>query len=120
MFYSPSLYNYGYQQPQRVVPQQYQQQYQQPQMSPPTVHADIIQVDSPEAVKGFQIAPGTSQMFITRDETMILVKSDTGIDTFVKRPPEPEKPPFDTSSFVTKEELEQRLSSLFPKKEVNE
>ena len=100
------------------VKYQYQQpQYQQPQMTPPTIHAEIIQVDSEDVVDRYPMNAGASQMFMTRDEQHIIVKTmyangQFDKSYFDKRPPAPPEPRFDPSVYVTKEELESRLSAL--------
>lgn len=107
--YQPSIPFYPpFQQPQQ--PQQPQQQT----MSPPTVHADIIQVSSEQIAEGWQVAAGTSQMFIAQDDSAIYVKTAFAngghqLDVFIKRPP---APAVDLNSFVTWDKLEERLKAL--------
>ena len=118
----------GYQPAQIYYPQPYQQSVQQVQqapqmpvqqqtMTPPTIHAEIIQVENEDAVSRFPLAAGTSQMFITRDDSMIIVKTmyangQYNIDVFVKRPQKPKQPEIDTSVYVTREEFESRLKAI--------
>ena len=103
---------YPYQQP----TQQLQQPLQQ-NLTPPTIYANIIQIDDEAAVDRFPLAAGVSQMFITKAEDKIIIKTmgQTGampLKVFVERPPEPPKPEFDPNNYVTREELEKRLESF--------
>lgn len=106
---------YQYQQPQ---PQQQAQQT----MTPPIVHADIVQVSSEQEGLNYPVAAGASQMMILKDESAIFVKTafangQSNMDVYVKRPPQPAEKPVDFSLYVTREELETRLAALStPKK----
>ena len=102
--------------------QQYQAQ-QQPQqqqaqgMTPPTVHADIIQIASEQEGMNFPVAAGASQMMILKDESAIMVKTafangQTTLAIYDKRPPAPAEKPIDLTLYVTREELESRLAAL--------
>ena len=109
-------------QPQYVAPQ-YQQPYggyqtQQPQqmMTPPTIRAEIIQIDGEAAVERYPLPAGVSQMFITRAEDKIIVKTmaqdgPLPLVVYTKRPPEPPKPELDLSRFITREEAETLISA---------
>ena len=87
---------------------------QNPQMSLPTVHADILQVADEEAMEKQPVDAGTSQMMITKDETVIGVKSvlangESTMDIYrkqprVQKPAEPE--------YITREEFEQRMAEM--------
>lgn len=105
-----------WQQPVQTV-QQTAPQPQQPApaatMTPPTIHAEIIQVSSGEQgekeAAQYPLGAGQSQMFITRDETVIYIKTATAngytLDIFDKRPPAPTPPPFDPTAYVRIEDL---------------
>lgn len=110
-----------YQQP--YQPPQYQQlQQQSPQgMTPPTVHADIYQVGSEQEAANFPVAAGASQMMVAKDDSAIYVKTayangQSNLDVYVKRPPAPPEKPVDLTAYVTREELEQRLAALAPRR----
>jgi len=108
--YQPAQLYYPYAQPVQPQPQQ-------AGMTPPTVHADIVQVDGEQAAMAYPVAAGASQMMISKDETMIFVKTATAtgqssVDVFVKRPPAPPKPEVDMSLYITRDELEKRLADL--------
>lgn len=111
--------------------QQIQQPQQMPQapsmpgqpaqsMTPPTIHAEIVQVDSEQAAAQYPVGAGASQMMIAKDDSAIFVKTagtnGTTLDVFVKRPPAPPEPQFDPAAYVTREELETRLAAILPAK----
>ena len=109
----PATYQqyYPYQQTQPTL-----QTYQQ-NMTPPTIHADLIQIDDEAAVDRFPLAAGVSQMFMTKDETKIIIKTmgQSGplpLRVFEERPPEPPKPEFNPEMYVTKDEFEKRLANF--------
>lgn len=114
----------GYYQP-IVQPQQVPQigqpaQSAQPQMmTPPTIHADIIQVSSIDQVKDASVGAGMSQMFMTQDEKTIIVKSASSngytLDIYDKRPPTPPAPTFDPKAYVRKDEIEDLIVAFMSK-----
>lgn len=86
-------------------------------MTPPTVHAEIIQVKSVEEVDGFPVNVGTTQMFQLADDSAILTKTvyangQYNVDIYAKQAKKPVAPLFDPSAFVTRDELEERLAGL--------
>ena len=114
--YQPTMT--GYQMPQGQPPQQMMQQpgpaAQNPQMTLPTVHADILQVADEEAMEKQPVDAGTSQMMITKDETVIGVKSvlangESTLDIYRKQPraQKAEEP-----EYVTRAEFEQRIAEM--------
>lgn len=113
--------------PYQQMPQQVQQ-VQQPQQSftPPTIHADIVQVDGEQAAVNFPVGAGASQMMIAKDDSAIFIKSampngQTTLDVFIKRPPAPPKQEPDLSNYVTWDKLKEYLAGLSKKaKEVSE
>ena len=108
---------------QQYFPQYQQSQFQQPQqqvqpqmqmMTPPTIRAEIVQVGSRAEAENFPVGAGQTQMMIAKDDSAIFIKTafangQANLDEYVKKPPEPEKPPVD---YVTREEFEQRISAL--------
>ena len=101
-----------------------QQQFNQPQqtqMTMPTIHADIIQVAGREDVDRYSIGAGNSQMFITRDDSTIYVKSGTAngftLDIYDKRPPASPAPVIDPQTYVTREEFEALRGAILAAKE---
>jgi hypothetical protein len=97
----------------RAYGQQNQQQGQQQgqMMTPPTIDAKIIQVDNIEAIDRFPMAAGTSQMYMTKDEQNIVVRSmyangQHNDDIYDKRPPAPPAPTLNPADYVRKDELE--------------
>lgn len=129
---------------QPMYPQYQMPQYQQLQgtqmspangtmqtMTPPMVHADIIQVASEAEAQNYPVALGASQMMVAKDDSAIYVKTafangQSNLDVFVKRPPAPPEKPVDMGLYVTRDEFEQRIAALSApakrntKKEVDE
>lgn len=129
---------------QQMYPQYQMPQYQQLQgtqmspangtmqtMTPPMVHADIIQVSSEAEAQNYPVALGASQMMVAKDDSAIYVKTafangQSNLDVFVKRPPAPPEKPVDMGLYVTRDEFEQRIAALSApvkrntKKEVDE
>lgn len=110
--YQPFGYNYQqYQQPMQNQPQQQQM------MTPPTIRAEIVQVDDEISAENYPVGAGSSQMMIKKDDSEIYVKTvlannQAVLDVFVKRPKTPPKPAFDPDRYVTREELEKRLQAI--------
>lgn len=73
-------------------------------MTPPTIHAEIVQVDGEQAAAQYPVGAGASQMMMARDDSAIFVKTATAngytLDVFVKRPPAPEPAPFNPAEYV--------------------
>lgn len=127
----PATYPQMYPQFQPIYQPQYQsqqmgqmQQAQMPganqqaqTMTPPTIRAEIIQIDDEAAVDRFPLAAGTSQMFITRAEDKIIIKTmgQSGpmpLDVYEKRPPAPPAPVFDPTEYVRKDEMETLIKEM--------
>jgi len=97
-----------YQMPQMAQPQMPQQ------MSQPTIHADIIQVASEQDVQNANVAAGTSQIFMAKDDSTFWVKTaypngQSKVDAWDRRPP---APPAKQPDYVTREELDARLAEI--------
>lgn len=117
-----AFYNSGFPATYQPLYQQYQQpvmpQQMQPtqmsganqMMTPPTIRAEIVQVESEEAAGAFPVAAGASQMMIARDDSAIFIKSANAngftLDVYVKRPPAPPTPKFDPAEYVRRDEVE--------------
>ena len=73
-------------------------------MTPPTIHAEIVQVDGEAAAAQYPVGAGMSQMMMAKDETAIFVKTATAngctLDVFEKRPPAPQAAPFNPAEYV--------------------
>lgn len=117
--YNP--YMQGYQpmqqpmQQQAVQPPQPQQTAPQT-MTPPTIHAEIVQVDGEQAASQYPVGAGASQMMMARDESAIFVKTATPngqytLDVFVKRPPAPEAAPFNPAEYVRLDALPELVAA---------
>lgn len=99
----------GFQQPINV-----QQQTQQQMMTPPTIHAEIVQISDKNEAANFPVGAGQAQMMITRDDSSIFVKTafangQSNLVEYVKKVPEP---PISTPDYVTREEFERRIAEL--------
>jgi len=86
-------------------------------MTPPTIRAEIVQVDSEEAASNYPVGAGASQMMIAKDDSAIYVKTalangQATLDVFVKRPRTPQKPSVNLDDYVTRAELESRLEAI--------
>lgn len=106
MPYNPYYYN----------PYQYQQPQQPQTFTPPTIHAEIVQVDDVTAANNYPVGAGQSQMMIARDDSAIFIKSaaangQTSLAVY-RREKEQPKPEINLSNYVTREEFEQRLSAI--------
>lgn len=106
---------YGQQMTQAAYQQPGMQQQAAPQMTPPTIRAEIVQVDGEDAANAFPVGAGTSQMMISRDETEIYIKSATAngqtvLDVYRKRPPAPPAPKFDPAEYMRKDDAQKWIT----------
>ena len=102
--YAQQMAQTGFQQPSA-------QQQPAQMLTPPTIRAEIVQVEDEKAASNFPVGAGASQMMIARDESAIFIKSamangQTTLDVYEKRAPEPPAPPFDPGEYVRKDEIE--------------
>ena len=107
--YAQQMAQTGFQQPTA-------QQQPSQMMTPPTIRAEIVQVEDEKAASNFPVGAGASQMMIARDDSAIFIKSamangQTTLDVFEKRPPAPPAPTFDPDQYVRKDELEMLVSA---------
>lgn len=133
--YLQSAYPQAYQSPQYQTPypmqtttpypQQVQQQIQQaqapPSMTPPTIHAEIIQAKSMDEIEKFPVNAGTSQLFQLSDDSAFVIKSvypngQFDIEIYAKQPKKPAPPPIDTARFVTWDALGDALEEWAEKR----
>lgn len=108
---------------------QFQQNFQQPvqnqqfqpaqqSLTPPTIHAEIIQIDGGrKEVESYPVNAGCSQMFIAKDEQTIFIKSVLAngqytIDEYQKKEPEPEQEINPLENYVTIDMLNSRLQEI--------
>lgn len=88
---------------------------QRPPLTPPTIRAEIVQVENLGAIDRYPMGAGTSQMFMTRDEKNIVVRSmyangQHTDDIYDRRPPEPPAPTINPAEYVRKDELSALIS----------
>ena len=104
----------AYQQPQAQI-QQPQQTAQQ--LTPPTIHADIVQIDDVSAADKFPVGAGQSQMLMTRDDSAIIIKSVLAngqytLTVYERQTKKPQKPEINLSDYITREEFERRITEI--------
>lgn len=113
--FNPYGYGYPYQQ------NGYQGLTQPTQPAPfsqPTIHAEIVQINGDiEEAENYPVPTGGTQMMINKAEDKIFIKTvyannQRNVDVFVKQAPQPTQPQVNLEDFVTKEELERRLSEI--------
>lgn len=119
----------GYQPAQIYYPQQFQPQMpmqgQNPQpqapqqpLTPPTIHADIIQVDNEQVAESHPLSAGSSQMMIAKDDSAIFIKTmypngQYKLDVYTRRPESSRSSgPKDSDLYVTREEFEKRIKEI--------
>lgn len=84
-------------------------------MTPPTIHAEIVQIADRAEALNFPVGAGQAQMMIAKDDSAIFVKTafangQSNLVEYVKKAPEPQTPPDD---YVTREEFERRLAEIY-------
>lgn len=105
-------------------PYQYPQQYQQYNsptqmsgtsqlMSPPTIHAEIVQVSGKDEAVNWPVGAGQSQMMMVRDDSAIYIKTvyangQVGLIEYLRTQSKADPAP----DYVTREELEERLAEI--------
>lgn len=94
-------------------------QYQQ-SMTPPTIHAEIIQANKNEAMN-FPVGLGQTQMFMAKDDSAIYIKSvfSNGQSSFTEYERKKEEPAKSQENYITREEFEERINELFPQKKTS-
>lgn len=87
-------------------------------LKPVTIQAEIIQFTDPAEVLNYQMSPGSSQMFMSKDEMLIIIREQGqngySLKHYPMRQPEPPAPAIDPAQFVTWDRLEERLAQLAP------
>lgn len=90
------------------------QQAQPQMMTPPTIHAEIVQVSNRQEALNFPVGAGQAQMMITKDDSSIFVKTafangQSNLVEYTRKVPEPEGL---SADYITREEFERRLAEL--------
>lgn len=110
--YNPSYFPQSY-----INPYQQQAQTQTTQMTPPTIHAEIIQVDSEKDAKEYPVAAGSTQMMMSKDDEHIYIKTAyaNAPAQFIayNKAEQAEEKEIDYKNFITREEFEKRLDEFF-------
>lgn len=94
------------------------------QVSMPTMQVNLIQVEGDDFVTQFPLAPGTSQMFIKRDDTRLYIKSvsNSGEATTVfydRQPPAPTKKDFNPDEYVRRDEIGSIVKAAIESQNIN-
>lgn len=102
--------------------QNYQQPVQQTQQQNqaytlPTIHAEIVQIDDEQTARNFNVAAGSSQMMIAKDDSAIFVKTaypngESKLDVYEKRAVQTSVINPEISDYVTVDMMEKRLEEL--------
>lgn len=111
----PITYPQYYPQQQFQYQQQNIQQNNQQLMTPPTIHAEIIQIGGDDEAAGFPVGAGQSQMMMTRDDSAIYIKTayangQSSIAKYVREKAKPQQDP--SANYITREEFEKRISEI--------
>lgn len=104
----------------QMVPQQMAQQSQMPQMTPPTIRAEIVQIDDDSVAANYPVNVGASIMLMTKDDSTIFIKSATPngitIAAYDRRPPSPAPKQINPEDVVTWDALEAWMAERSGKK----
>jgi hypothetical protein len=127
---------YNYQDYRSYFPQPYQSSYQQFQqlntpniqtngnsinniqsqqmMTPPTIHAEIVQISGKDEAINFPVGTGQTQMMMTKDEASIFIKSvfANGQSTIIEYSKKLEEPGVSKVDYITRDEFEKRIAEL--------
>lgn len=106
--------------PQNYFPMGYQiPQYPFQQQAPTTQSrmVEVVPVDNVAAAESFPVPVGATQILMAKDDSFVVIKvngvnGQSSFDVYDRRPPAPPAPAFDPALYVTREELETRLSGL--------
>lgn len=118
--YLQQPYQQGYNQMQSAVPQVSTatavNSNSQP-LTPPTIHAEIVQVDSRQAAADYPVAAGSSQMMMLRDDSAIFIKMAyaNGQSQLIAYPREIEEQKQETNvldNYVTLDMFNKKISEL--------
>lgn len=101
---------------------------QMPQMTPPTIRAEIVQIDDETMAANYPVNVGASIMMMTRDDSTIYIKTATQngvtMTAYDRRPPAPAPKQINPDDVVTWDALEawmaERSARKPTKKEVKQ
>lgn len=118
----PQYYPQQFQYPQQnMQAQNLQQNLSQPNLgttqmlTPPTIHAEIVQINGKDDAVNFPVGTGQSQMMMTKDDSAIFIKTAyaNGQSTLIKYEREEAKPQeAQKVDYVTREEFERRIAEI--------
>ena len=112
----PATYQPMYPQYQQPMAGTQMPQPAQQMFTPPTIRAEIVQVDGEEAAKAYPVGAGATQMLMAKDDSAIYIKTSlpngqSNLVIYEKRPPAPPSPVFDPSLYVRRDEVETLISA---------
>lgn len=84
-------------------------------LTPPTIHAEIVQINGKDDAVNFPVGTGQSQMMMTKDDSAIFIKTAyaNGQSTLIKYEREEAKPQeAQKVDYVTREEFERRIAEI--------
>lgn len=84
-------------------------------LTPPTIHAEIVQINCKDEAVNFPVGTGQSQMMMTKDDSAIFIKTAyaNGQSTLIKYEREETKPQETQKvDYVTREEFERRIAEI--------
>ena len=86
----------------------------QQMMTPPTIHAEIVQVNGKEEAINFPVGTGQTQMMMAKDESSIFIKKTfaNGQSTIFEYTKKPEENNSSKVDYITREEFERRISEI--------
>ncbi len=119
----PQYYPQQFQYPQQNIQPQNIQQNNQQLMTPPTIHAEIVQIGGDDEAVNFPVGAGQSQMMMARDDSAIFIKTvyANGQSSLVKYAREKAKPQEAANvDYVTREEFESRIAEIMKSRKVIE
>ena len=95
--------------------------YQPYQYQPQARMVEAVPVDTVEEAAKIQVQIGGTILAFAKDDSFIAVKSvgvngQDSFNVFDKRPPAPPQPVFDPTAYVTKDELEARITAILEAK----
>lgn len=92
------------------------------QMTPPTIRAEIIQVEDRQVVENYPVAAGITQMFMSKDDKFIFIKTafpNAPYELVVYEKQAKVEPAvqnsLDADKFVTRDEFESRITEILNK-----
>lgn len=86
----------------------------QQMMTPPTIHAEIVQVSGKDEALNFPVGTGQTQMMMAKDESSIFIKSvfANGQSTLIEYNKKLQESNSSKMDYITREEFEKRIAEI--------